>query len=216
MASRRATTRHASHGRILLRLPWYLVLGLAALAALLTFAGLYCLPRTASLHLWPLRAGQLLLPPPLLLSATGASLWLLFGVIGAIQSWRHRQLRRQLVRRATNLAAIQALSWQQFELLIGQLYRQHGYYVTEMGLGGADGGIDLVAQKWGSGEKVIVQCKHYRATAVGVPVVRELYGLLYHHQATSAAQAFAQSKPLTLIGADQLLGALHAGRRAAA
>jgi restriction system protein len=146
----------------------------------------------------------------------GALLWVFFGVLWAVRSWRYHRYRRQLLHRAHRLADIQNLSWQDFELLVGQMYRRHGYHVTEAGLGGADGGIDLIAQKWGSGEKIVVQCKHYKSTSVGVPVVRELYGLMVHHKATGAAvvccghftpaaYAFAQDKPLTLVGADKLL-----------
>lgn len=41
---------------------------------------------------------------------------------------------------------------------------------------GPDGGIDLVLRK--GGEKYLVQCKQWRAFKVGVPVVRELYGVM--------------------------------------
>lgn len=150
------------------------------------------------------------------LQLIGALLWLFSGVLWAARSWRFHRYRHQLLHRAHRLADIKNLSWQEFELLVGQLYRQNGYHVTEAGLGGADGGIDLIAHKWGSGEKIVVQCKHYQNTSVGVPIVRELYGLMMHHKATGAAvvccgqftpsaQAFAHGKPLVLVGAEKLL-----------
>lgn len=223
MVTRRRSTRRTTRWTYHTRLSWSKVLVLASLGAGLVYAGLRQLLLLSWPKFWPLSAwndlARLLGYAPTL----GACLCLLFGVIGAFWSYRYHQYRQDVLRNARNLAAIQALDWQRFELLVGQLYRQHGYHVTETGLGGADGGIDLVAKKWGSGEKIVVQCKHYRATAVGAPVVRELYGLMAHHRATgaavvccghftAAAHAFAQGKPLTLVGAEQLLGSLRAIR----
>lgn len=219
MASRRRRARATTFEHYCRQLPWPLVVLLAAVAAALTFAGLVYLSCPAWLDFGPLRALKPALCPPLPFATFGAFLWLGLGLLGAYRNYRHQQLRRRLVQRAKNLADLQALSWQHFELLVGQLYRQYGYHVRETGRGGADGGVDLVAEKWGSGEKVIVQCKHYRATSVGVSVVRELYGLMVHHKATgaaivccgqftSAAHAFAEGKPLVLVGADKLLHGL--------
>lgn len=65
---------------------------------------------------------------------------------------------------------------QEFELLVGEGFRQQGYQVTESGGGGADGGVDLVLRK--GGDKLLVQCKQWKAFMVGVTVVRELYGVM--------------------------------------
>jgi len=46
--------------------------------------------------------------------------------------------------------------------------------VNERGGRGPDGGVDLVLRK--GSEATVVQCKQYRATQVGVAVVRELFG----------------------------------------
>ena len=67
------------------------------------------------------------------------------------------------------------ISWQEFELLIGEHFRQNGFKVTETG-SGADGGIDLVLKK--EGQKYLVQCKHWKAYKVGVKPVRELLGVM--------------------------------------
>jgi restriction system protein len=202
---------------------WLVLLLAAGILAIATYAGLGYFLTTYLAHS--------AFPAPLQPSAAhqhtlrlaSSLLWVFFGVLWAARSWRYHRYRRQLIHRARCLADIQNLSWQDFELLVGQLYRQQGYRITEAGLGGADGGIDLIAQKWGSGEKIIVQCKRYRNTSIGAPVVRELYGLMVHHQATAAAvvccghftpaaQAFAQGKPLTLLGAQQLVDSLHHAR----
>lgn len=105
----------------------------------------------------------------------------------AISAWRRRE-RQQLVSNVTRGDAAHALdgmSWQQFELLVGEGFRLLGYRIVETGSGGADGGVDLVLHK--DGEKHLVQCKQWRAFKVGVDVVRELYGVM---AATGAASGF--------------------------
>jgi restriction system protein len=106
------------------------------------------------------------------------------------------------------------MSWRQFELLAGEAFRRQGYTVEETGLGGADGGIDLILHK--NGQTTLVQCKQWKNWQVGVKVVREMYGLLMHHQAaavkivalgdyTSDARRFAQGKPIELIHGGELI-----------
>jgi restriction system protein len=101
----------------------------------------------------------------------------------------------------------------QFERHIGEYYRRRGYLVTAPGLPGRDGGVDVVLEA--RGERIIVQCKHWKAWQVGVRPLRELWGLLYHRDATGAivvtsgvftreALAFAQGKSLQLIDGAQL------------
>ena len=83
-----------------------------------------------------------------------------------------------------------------------------------IGLGGADGGIDLVLRR--DGRRVLVQCKQWRRRRVPVNVVREMYGLLLHHGAdevqiatvggfTRDAERFASGKPIRLIDGQTLL-----------
>ncbi|NLO90597.1 MAG: restriction endonuclease, partial [Elusimicrobia bacterium] len=75
-----------------------------------------------------------------------------------------------------NPDAIQAMSWQDFEVLISEYYKRLGYAVEETGGGGPDGGVDLILRR--DGEKTLVQCKHWKAYRIGVSVVRELYGVM--------------------------------------
>src|SRR6185312_9455482 len=109
---------------------------------------------------------------------------------------------------------VPALGWRQFELLVGEAFRRRGYVVEETGLGGADGGIDLILRR--DGRRTLVQCKQWRRSRVPVSVVREMYGLLAHHGAdavlvvalgvfTTDAQRFADGKPIELIGGEALL-----------
>lgn len=94
-------------------------------------------------------------------------------------SWLDARRKRRLLDAQTGLASIAALGWQDFERLMGEAFRRRGYTVEESGLGGADGGIDLILRK--DGRRTLVQCKQWRRRKVPVNVVREMYGLLSHH-----------------------------------
>ena len=132
-------------------------------------------------------------------------------LIGAgVSAWKRHQ-RKQLLAQAAapnGAQAVDGLSWQDFERLIGEAFRRRGFTVAETGGGGADGGVDLVLTK--GGEKSLVQCKHWRAQQVGVAVVRELYGVMAARGATGGfvvtsgsysndARAFAQGRNVELI-----------------
>jgi len=121
--------------------------------------------------------------------------------------------RRHLLRRQEGIGTIRTLSWQEFELLVGEAYRQQGYQVTETGGGGADGGIDLKLER--ASEVVLVQCKQWKVYKVGVKPIRELFGVLAAEGATKAifvtsgvftqeAQTFAEGKPVELIDGEAL------------
>ena len=100
-------------------------------------------------------------------------------LIGAgVSAWKRHQRKQFLAQAAApnGAQAVDGLSWQDFERLIGEAFRRRGFTVAETGGGGADGGVDLVLTK--GGEKSLVQCKHWRAQQVGVAVVRELYGVM--------------------------------------
>jgi len=82
----------------------------------------------------------------------------------------------EAVARDDQGAALRTMRWDDFELMVGEAFRQRGFHVMETGGGGADGGIDLLLRK--GQETFPVQCKHWRATKVSVSVVRELYGVM--------------------------------------
>lgn len=121
--------------------------------------------------------------------------------------------KKKLLDQQQDLASIRALSWKQFEELVGEAFRRQGYSVSENDGAGPDGGVDLWLRK--SGQRYLVQCKNWRSQKVGVKVVREMYGLITAHQATGAmlvtsgmftqeAKNFARDKPLDLIEGQQL------------
>ena len=106
--------------------------------------------------------------------------WLVFGMcaIGALASFFNTRRTRQLLDTRTGLESIAALGWRDFERLVGEAFRRRGYSVEETGLGGADGGIDLILRR--DGRRILVQCKQWRRERVSVNVVREMYGLMAH------------------------------------
>jgi restriction system protein len=78
--------------------------------------------------------------------------------------------------RANPKPAITSMSWREFERLVGEVFRRHGFTVSGFGGQGPDGGVDLGLTK--NGQRFLVQCKHWRKRQVGVTVVRELNGVV--------------------------------------
>lgn len=195
-------------------MPWWsgIVLGLLGYIAIRHGIGWY-LASTNNLYLSGL--GKL--------AATGVYAplgWmLLIGCwIAALFSFIGRGRRRQLLDNQTGIDSLHKMSWRQFEQLAGEAFRRQGYDVDENGLGGADGGIDLILRK--NGKTTLVQCKQWQNWQVGVKVVREMYGLLMHHQAaavkivalgdyTSEARRFAQGKAIELIHGGELIATVR-------
>ncbi|APE06893.1 MAG: DUF2034 domain-containing protein [Alteromonas sp.] len=112
-----------------------------------------------------------------------------------------------------SIETIRQLHWRNFEELVAEAYRRQGYRVTEGGFG-ADGGIDLELRK--GEERVLVQCKQWKAQKVGVSVVREMFGVLTASNAdkvivicsgkfTQQAIDFTSDKPIELITGNELL-----------
>ena len=85
--------------------------------------------------------------------------------------------------------ALEAMSWQEFELLVGEFFRRRSFKVEETGGGGADGGVDLIVSH--GTDRYVVQCKQWKALQVGVSTVRELYGVMaaqLRHRVRNAIQ----------------------------
>ena len=141
----------------------------------------------------------------------------------AVSAWR-RRVRRALVNNVTAspvVSILEAMTWQEFEMLVGQGYRLQGYSVLESGGGGPDGGVDLVLRR--GGETFLVQCKQWRAFKVGVQVVRELYGVMAAKGAaggfvvtsghfTQDAKDFAIGRNVTLVDGPTLHKLLQQAR----
>ena len=143
----------------------------------------------------------------------------------ALSAWRRKQRHTLVsdVAQARNADVLDGMSWREFELLVGEAYRQRGYRVIEIGGGGPDGGVDLVLLK--GSEKFFVQCKQWKAYKVGVTTVRELYGVMAAKGATggfvvtsgrftSDAKEFAQGRNIELIDGPGLFAMIQRARLA--
>lgn len=191
----------------LLDLPWWM---LAAMATTVHIVGNYLLPALSFDHI--LLNGLAQQAPNL--ANTFSVLLLVFSVMAGIRALWQRRNRRTLLARQTGLDSIRALSWQRFEHLVGEAFRQQGYQVEERGGAGADGGIDLVLRQ--GGLRTLVQCKHWRTTKIGVPTVRELLGAMTAQRGdrgvvvctgyyTQPAITFAKSNGIVLIDGEALV-----------
>jgi restriction system protein len=102
------------------------------------------------------------------------------------------------------------MSWENFELLAGEIFRRQGFDVEISSGLGADGGKDLTLRR--DSEVRLVQCKRSSAKRwVPVEEMREFYGLLVAENAKSGifmttgfyshpAREFAEGKPIELLG----------------
>lgn len=79
------------------------------------------------------------------------------------------------------VSGVEGMRLDQFELLIGEIYRRQGYSVELSGAVNTEDGIDLVLRR--DGETIPVQCKHWKMRHVGERELREFYGTM----ATSGA-----------------------------
>lgn len=137
-------------------------------------------------------------------------------LIGAAVSYLKQRRRAALhadVAKRGKLAPFAAMSWQDFERVVGEYFRRRGFSVAETGGGGADGGVDLVLSR--GADRYLVQCKQWRALRVGVEPVRELYGVIHAKRAaggfvvtsgtfTDEAKRFAEGREVELINGEQL------------
>jgi restriction system protein len=158
------------------------------------------------------------------LASVGQYLIPALALVGAgVSAWKRRH-RQQLVADVAQIhatGALDGMSWQAFEMVVGEGFRLQGYQVAEIGGGGADGGVDLVLTK--DGERFLVQCKQWRALKVGVEVVRELYGVMAARGATGGfvvtsgrftqdATEFARGRNVHLIDGPQLQALIRQAR----
>lgn len=229
MARRKKTSPAEDLIELVAMLPWWAGVALALLSYLLLHqiaaqplaapaqSGQVSAMVTQGLWKGLASAGQYILPI-ICLAAAGMSAW-------------RRKVRESLVADVAQSQAsdvLDGISWREFEMLVGEGFRLQGYHVVETGGGGADGGVDLVLSRPGKsgGEKLLVQCKQWRALKVGVDVVRELYGVMAARGATGGfvvtsgrftdeAISFASGRNVTLVDGPKLLGLIRQARAGA-
>jgi len=203
------------------KLPWWLGIVLAGLS----YAGLHWYAGT------PVTTTA---DPTKMFDVVGPTMWrtlAMFGqyvvpavlVLGAcVSAWRSRT-RFNLAASVTEdptASTLNRMHWREFELVVGEAFRQRGYKVTERGGGGPDGGVDLVIRK--GSEATVVQCKQYRATKVNVAVVRDLFGAMTAEGASAGmvvtlgsftrdAEAFARGRNIELVTGKALRALLREG-----
>lgn len=138
---------------------------------------------------------------------------LLFGMI-AVLSYFFGRKQAALVDEQQSLESLCEVSWKEFEWLVGEVFRRQGYRTEESLGGGADGGIDLILRR--DGQTTLVQCKRWKSKPVGVPIIRETFGILTAEgvyramvittsKFTKESKDFARGKPIDLIDGPRLL-----------
>ena len=181
---------------ILLMIPWWGIL----LFGLVSSAALIFLPRAMLRGSPNAPLGEIFAPLAYLVLAAF--------LIGAIASATRSFLLARRFDELRGLDHVRRLSWQQFEMIVGEAFRRQGYSVAETGRGGAVDGIDLVLKK--GDEKYFVQCKHWKVLRVGVRPIRELAGIISTRRVTGGlfvssgaytneAIAFARESGIELI-----------------
>ena len=135
-------------------------------------------------------------------------------LVPALLSALRARKQRRLLDRQQDLESIRKLDWKDFERLLGEYYRRRDFRVEENRQGGADGGVDL--RLWNRDGLHVVQCKQWLARQVGVPIVRELFGVMVDEGAysgsvvtsrtfTKEAKQFAEGKRMELVDGARLV-----------
>ena len=118
-----------------------------------------------------------------------AGLFILTWIANGVQA----NYRRQLVEWTTDL---RRLSAQEFEWLVGEIFRREGWKVQETGnQSGPDGNVDLRLAKDRS--RVIVQCKRWESRLVGVDEIRAFGGTLLREGLPGSAGMFVTLSDFT-------------------
>ncbi len=130
---------------------------------------------------------------------------------GAVKEVRSRIVapRREMAETVpVATPALDALRNDQFELLVGEIFRREGYAV-ELSAAAAQGdSIDLTLRR--DAETILVQCKYWRTSRVTEREVREFYGAMMANGAPRGifvtagsfsrdAQEFAEGKQIDLM-----------------
>lgn len=124
-----------------------------------------------------------------MVGATFAFVFLAMWLAVQVQASR----RRNLLEWTTDLRRLNA---EEFEWLVGEVYRRDGWNVEETGhQDGPDGGIDLVLRK--GRDRLIVQCKRWQSWSVGVEDVRAFAGALAREGLPTRAGIFVTLSDFT-------------------
>ncbi len=130
----------------------------------------------------------------------------------------HKQIVERMREQTEDeaLATLQALAWQDFELVAAEYFAMCGWNAV-MTKAGADDGVDIVLEY--EDRKILVQCKHWSKT-VSVRTAREMYGLFHHHKVEQVvlvglggfagpAVRFCEGKPIRLVSGIELVACIQ-------
>jgi restriction system protein len=129
-------------------LPWWggVVAAIGLYFGLHAYASQVAMPITPGAHLGPSASQAIFrtlagtfhyILPASCLAAAGASAW----------KASQRKTLAQGVTASGSASSLDGMTWQEFELLVGEAFRQKGFKVLELGGSGQDGGVDLVLTK---------------------------------------------------------------------
>ncbi len=209
---------------IVSRMPWWVGV-LAAVISYFVFSWLATPDKVAVLDIKQVgeSAGRMLWKALVRIAQYVVPVLCLVGAV--ISAWRRlqRQSLVNAVAQQDTADALDGMSWQEFEMTVGEAFRLDGFQVEERGGVGADGGVDLVLRR--GGEKFFVQCKQWKALKVGVDIVRELYGVMAAHGATGGfvvtsgtfsndAKEFASGRNIVLVDGEILFNMIKNASRA--
>jgi restriction system protein len=107
------------------------------------------------------------------------------------------------------LAAVRAMPWEAFAVVVSDAYRRRGYVVEAV----RNGAFDFKLSQ--RGRITLVQCRRWKVNQVGIGPVRELCDALDKHEAfngvciaagefSDAARQFAAGKPVVLLNGPAL------------
>jgi restriction system protein len=114
-----------------------------------------------------------------------------------------------VVNTADRLAALRAMSWENFSLIISEAYRRQGYVVKAS----TAAAYDFAVTK--SSRTTLVQCRRWKVNQVGEGPVKELNDAVGREDAyngvciaagefSANARAYAAGKPVTLLAGTEL------------
>jgi restriction system protein len=151
--------------------------------------------------------------PPTLAAAAAAP----FLVVGSIAGWR--QLRAPSAARVERtLAAVRAMSWNDFADALDEAFRRDGYAVSR--LHGAAADFEMTK----AGRTALVGCKRWKAARIGVEPLRDLDAARRAREAheciyvatgefSEGARTFAADRNIRVVHAVELAKILpHLGR----
>jgi restriction system protein len=126
-----------------------------------------------------------------------------FAAVAGYLAWRQMRAGPS-VNVEERLAALRAMPWENFSLVVGEAYRRQGYSVESSNSAAFD---FQLAKK---GQITLVQCRRWKVNQVGDAPVRELVNAMEKQDAfncvcitagafSANARDFARGRPITLL-----------------